>query len=485
MRSILLTILIPILGFSSSLEELRNFFLREGYIVETDKGSVVTDLGQDKTFVGEQFIVLKEGSKIVHPVTGRILGRKEEIKGLIEITDLKKNFSFARVLEDKGIKKGYKIKLKIGSICFEGSEESFFLISSVLKNVIKGKKWDSTVKELKEGYGITFKNKPIAFFPYSLPSKGKVFKIKAQLIKSFNGLPLSADLCKFGGKRYIAVLFEEFLVVYRFEEKLSEYTKMYLPAGFPLWIQCVQLEDSEDFILISMITGDSANSLIVKLENKTPFILEKDIPLLIAVLDKRNPQNTFVGQEFDSRNLWGEIKRLKFKSGRLILKEKYPAPPGFRVDSAYMYKDFLIFIDSNGYLKVFKGSELVLSRKKFGGSYTTAELPDIYEMEENYSFNPRVSIIFLQNKAYALFIKNSGSPAHNLLNLSEFQEGEVYLLKLEIGSEIQKAEGKSFKKAIQSIVPISETEILVLTAKKGTLSLNNRGSLYKVKILLQ
>jgi hypothetical protein len=48
--------------------------------------------------VGDLFSVLKPGRKVVHPVTGKVIGTLEEPKGFLKITRIKTGFSFARTV---------------------------------------------------------------------------------------------------------------------------------------------------------------------------------------------------------------------------------------------------------------------------------------------------------------------------------------------------------------------------------------------------
>jgi len=235
---------------------------------------------------------------------------------------------------------------------------------------------------------------------------------------------------------------------------------------------------------LNMISGDSASSALVKVVGSTPVIVKKGIPYFMAVLDKSKAEETFVGQSFDSRNLWGSVKRLKLQGEDVVEGEDFPVPSGFRIDSAILFKDLLIFTDDDGYLRVYRGEELLLSEENFAGSYTTAELPGTYEDENKYTFNPRYGKVMVLKKEYPAVIKNVTSPVYRFLDVTKFSEGEIYLLVSDRRGrlELKKVIGKKFEEAIQAIVTTRKGRTFVITGRTGTLPLQNRGDIFEVEI---
>lgn len=55
------------------------------------------------------------------------------------VEEVGQNFSVARLVEGKDVRVGDRAKVDIKRVCFEGSEEGFFLASSVLPKVERGK----------------------------------------------------------------------------------------------------------------------------------------------------------------------------------------------------------------------------------------------------------------------------------------------------------------------------------------------------------
>ena len=497
-RGLLLITLFLVFGisFSQNLESIKKFFERKGYVVEKLDHKIVLDLGKGSAFVGEVFEVIKEGKKLVHPVTGEVLGTTEEAVGKVRITEVKDKFSFAEILEDRGIEKGNRVRLYYESVCFVGSEEGYFKISSLVGTLKREENCDYVVRELERGFGVERKGIALAFFEKPAPKKvqqtvekktPEEFRLHAKFIFTFPELPLSADVCNLFGdeKDYIAVLFGSKLRIYEvLRKELVEYASMNLPAGYPVSVQCAPLDRGRDVILLNMVSGGSMSSALVKVVGSTPVIVKKDIPYFMAVLDKSRAEETFVGQKFDGSDFWGSVKRLKLEGEDIVELEDFPVPSGFRIDSAILFKDLLIFTDEDGYLRVYRGDELLLSEENFSGSYTTAELPGTYEDENKYIFNPRYGVTEVLGEKYPVVIKNITSPVYRFLDVAKFSEGEIYILVSDSRGrlELKKVIGRKFEEAIQAVLATRDGRTFVITGRTGTLPLQNRGDIFEVEI---
>ncbi len=491
-RVLILLLLLISISLSEELEKIKEFFERKGIVVEVLNGKVIIDLGRGRVFEGEEFSVFSEGRKIVHPVTGEVLGYIEEEKGRIKITDVRERFSVGEILEDKGIEKGLKVKLIAKDVCFEGSEENFFRISSIIKNLKEGNNCTYVIKEFGGGFGITFTGKAVAFIEKEREGKEIVFKegeeekelkfsLETQFILSFPDLPISADICNFFGdnREFITVLFPDVLKIYEFiNDELIEFATMYLPAGRPISVQCAKLEGEKDLILLNMISTKDANSHILRVIGDTIVTEVKNIPYIMAVLDKGDVKNSFVGQLFEEGE-FKEVKRLTFEGSSVSEAGDFSVPSGFRIDSAIKVKDVLIFVDEEGYLRVFKNNKLLLSEKDFSGSYTIAEIEEDYEGTTKIIINPRPFIVKLHGRLYVGVIKNITNPIYRFLNVAKFSEGEIYLLLIDNeDAKLKKVKSRKFEETIQSVVPLNDNTVLIFTGRTGTLAVQ-KGDLYK------
>jgi len=80
-------------------EVVRDFTPISGYVIMETEGEYLIDLDASKGIAaGDLFSVIKSGKKITHPVTGKVLGTLEEVKGILKVTRLQSGYSFARLL---------------------------------------------------------------------------------------------------------------------------------------------------------------------------------------------------------------------------------------------------------------------------------------------------------------------------------------------------------------------------------------------------
>lgn len=115
-----------------------------GYVVMETDGEFIIDLDAGKGIsTGDLFSVVAPGKKIVHPVSGKELGTLEKVKGILKVTRLQTEFSYARTLgKVEGIKRGDPIRryAHIPAIFWDytGSGEPFFMR---LRDTLSHLKW--------------------------------------------------------------------------------------------------------------------------------------------------------------------------------------------------------------------------------------------------------------------------------------------------------------------------------------------------------
>jgi len=119
-----------------------------GYIIMETNGEYIVDLDASKGILsGDLFSVVQPGKKIIHPVSGKILGTLMEVKGVLKVTRLEKGYSYARVLgKAKGIKRGDPIRRyeNIPALFWDytGQGEPFFM---QLRDSLPNLKWQDYV----------------------------------------------------------------------------------------------------------------------------------------------------------------------------------------------------------------------------------------------------------------------------------------------------------------------------------------------------
>lgn len=117
-----------------------------GYVIMAKDGQYIIDLDAKKGIsTGDLFSVVQPGEKIIHPVSGKILGTLEELKGILKVTRLEKGYSYARVLgKAKGIQRGDPIRRyeNIPALFWDytGNGEPFFM---QLRNKLPKLEWQN------------------------------------------------------------------------------------------------------------------------------------------------------------------------------------------------------------------------------------------------------------------------------------------------------------------------------------------------------
>ncbi len=479
-----------------TLQGLKDFFHREGYVVKVDGNRVLIDLGKEKVRVGEEFMILREGKEIVHPITKQVIGRESQQVGVLRVEEVQDNFSYARLIEGSP-REGDRIRLLAKDVCFDGSEDWFFKLRSVLPELKREKTCTYTIKELKDGIGVEYRNSPVAFFQTQQAVVQGIERAsledinllaRPRLLKPLTSLPLSADLCDLTGtgKEFLLVLFSGRIEVYELlKNDLVKRFDYSLPAGAPIGLRCGKITgDGRDLVLVNMISGDSPNSLILRAVGDSLVPIRRNIPYLMGVLDKNRPKETFVGQRFTFRDRFGQTVRLSLEGENLRETGAFLAPRGFRIDSAFYFGDHLVFTDSTGRVRVFRGDAEVFSTEEgFGSSYTLVEIP-LEQGKVNFIFNPPGTKAKFLNFNMAFVVKNHTGVVQRFLDIVKYSRGELFI----IGERrkdlvfIRPIRGGNFEEAVQAVLTTRDGRILVLTGRTGTLTIQNRGEVYELEL---
>ncbi|WP_448583521.1 hypothetical protein [Thermocrinis sp.] len=494
-RLVLIFLLFLSFSLSDELREnLKSFFEREGYVIKVEGDRVWVDVKNLRE--KEELIVLREGKEIIHPITKQSLGRELEKIGKVVVEEVKDKFSVGRLLEGKDVRPGDRVKLEIKSVCYEGSEEGYFLLSSILSKVERGKNCNYTVREFERGYGVEFKGSAIAFFEkptVGIPRASLEdinILVKGKFVKQLPSLPISADVGDVvgDGRDYLVVLFSGKVEVYEIiRNDIVLKTAYSLPAGVPVSLVLASVGDEKkDYIIVNMISGTGANSVILRMVGGVLTPVLKDVPYIMGVLDKSRPKETFLGQRFDSKVKFGNVIRLSLEGNRLQERGLFLAPRGFRIDSAIYYGNYLIFVDSAGRLKVFEDdSEIYASEDSFDGSYAYVEIVE-GDLKHRFVFYPKPALVKLMNFSLTLVPKNTGGSVLKILDVLKFTRGELVIVgekkkRLVFSKTVR---GSEFLEAIQAVVSTKDGRVFVLTGRVGTIPVQSKGDLYELEFRL-
>ncbi|WP_448588091.1 hypothetical protein [Thermocrinis sp.] len=494
MAKLLIFLFFISLSFSSELKEsLRLFFEREGYVIKVEGDRVWVDIKNLRE--KEEVVIFREGKELIHPITKQPLGKEMERVGKAVVEQVGERFSVGRLVEGKDVKPGDRVKVDMKSICYEGSEEGYFLISSLYPKVEKGRNCPYLVKEFERGYGVEFKGSPVAFFERQVAGMPRAgiedidVLVKGKFVKGLPSLPISADVGDVAGdgRDHLVILFPGKVEVYEIVRSDIVLKASYsLPAGVPVSLTVARVgEEKRDYILVSMISGTRASSVILKMVGGVLLPVARDVPYLLGVLDKSRPKETFLGQRFDHKVRFGSVIRLSLEGDRLQEKGVFLAPRGFRIDSALYYGNYLLFVDNSGRLKVFDGdSEIYSSDIGFDGSYAYAEITA--DVKESFVFYPKASVINILNFKLALVPKNTGGNVLKFLDILKFSRGELMMVgERKKGLVFSKTvRGSEFLEAIQAVVSTKDGRVFVITGRVGTIPVQNRGDLYELEFRL-
>ncbi|WP_432821917.1 FG-GAP repeat domain-containing protein [Trichloromonas sp.] len=110
---ILLVQLVPAAALAGLAETVgRDFKPLAGVVVMPVDGQYIIDLdAASGVVIGDLFSVVKPGANIIHPVTGAVLGKLDEVKAVLQVVRVKSGYSYVRALDgSSGIVKGETIR---------------------------------------------------------------------------------------------------------------------------------------------------------------------------------------------------------------------------------------------------------------------------------------------------------------------------------------------------------------------------------------
>jgi len=112
--AVLFPLLFPAMPRAAVIDQIREDFRPvTGYVIMPVGEEYLIDLDAANGLqVGDLIAVVREGEKIVHPVTKEVLGSLDEVKGVLQVTRIKSGYSYARpVVPAKGdISRGDKVR---------------------------------------------------------------------------------------------------------------------------------------------------------------------------------------------------------------------------------------------------------------------------------------------------------------------------------------------------------------------------------------
>ena len=129
---LLLALPLTALAAGVPADAVRDFKPLAGHVVMPVEGQFLIDLDAGKgVSAGDLFSVVKPGREIVDPVSKKVLGSLDEVKGTLEVTRVRSGYSYAKPLGTAaGIGKGDEIRrfsdMKAVFWDYTGAGEAFY-----------------------------------------------------------------------------------------------------------------------------------------------------------------------------------------------------------------------------------------------------------------------------------------------------------------------------------------------------------------------
>lgn len=450
-------------------EVARDFKPISGYVIMEAEGEYLIDLDAGKgVSAGDLFSVIKPGEKITHPVTGKVLGTLEEVKGILKATRVQEGYSFARLLgKSVEIKRGDPVRRYAGMSAalwdYTGKGETFFF---QLRDQLPSLKWqeystsqtnkpDQPGAPTKDGPNLIFiltsggveardaefqlihtygppqsvvsaaPGAAVAVLSKGVPARPELKERVTyeptyhgyQTIGELSRLTLMADFVKHKGQLLMVTTDGKQVRVFEVSDKLPLIANGSPPGvGSILAVKWWWPSVSTDLHLaVTTMTNNAVASTIFKLQGGKLVTVREWIPFFLGSfdLDKDGVPETLLRQSFDRDIFWGDqIRELLLGNGNLkVAKPKVKLPRLFTVLGS-TFAD----ITSDGKLEtiivrdrslyIYAGTkELYQSSAQIGGSLAMAS----YELNPGANFS-NVMTAFLEISPITADLDGDGRP---------------------------------------------------------------------------
>ena len=427
-------------------EVVGDFTPISGYVIMVAGGEYLIDLDASKgVSAGDLFSLIKPGEKITHPVTGKVLGTLEEVKGILKVTRLQSGYSFARLLDKSTeIKRGDPIRryANMSAILWDytGEGETFFF---QLRDKLSDLKWEDyqasqksrpdKLRALKAtgtnlifiltSSGLEVRDSEFQIIhsygpPESLVSAAPIAGVSPltkkapmgskpeerttyeptyqgyQTVAELSAVTLMADFVKDGNELLMAATDGSEVKVYTVGEELSlRASGRPKGMGDTFAVKWWRPDSTAPLHLaVTTITDDEVEATVFRLQGKELLPVEERISFFLGTFDRDGDgvPETLLRQSFDRDIFWGhQIRQLQLTNGGLKhSRPKFKLPRRFTVlgstfaDLTGDGKVETIFVRDRA-LYIYTGKkQLYKSSAQIGGSLAVAS----YELDPGASF---------------------------------------------------------------------------------------------------
>jgi len=420
-------------------EVIKDFTPISGYVIMAAEGEYLIDLDGEKGIAaGDLFSVIKPGKKITHPVTGKVLGTLEEVKGIIKVTRLQSGYSFARPLgKVEKIKRGDQIRryanMSAALWDYMGKGETLFF---ELRQGLPELKWEDfqTSQHLKPkqpeasapgGPSLVFiltssglevrdsefqiihsyRSPDFSAAPPKPQPEGEITYAPTyfgyQALGEFSRLTLMADFVRYTGRLLMATTDGKKVRVHVVADKLPVVAegKTTGPGDILSVRWWRPAAGSNLYLAVTAMADNQMASTILRLNGDKLVPIKEWIPFFLGSFDRDGDGSpeTLLRQSFDREIFWGnQIREVKLVNGALkVSKLKFKLSRRFTVLGS-------IFADVTGdgqaetivvrdkSLYIYSGNkELYQSSAQMGGSLSMVT----YQLDPDISFSNVITAI--------------------------------------------------------------------------------------------
>ncbi len=510
-----------------------DFKALDGYVVMQQDHEILIDLDHKSGLrVGDLVTVLGKSREVVHPATQKVLGKLEQVKGVLKVTQMRAGYSFTRLLTPKAkIRRGDRIR-RYGAMRavfwdYTGHGRELY---QQLKRGLPDLKWrdyqtdqrnrpkqvaaDSlqpdqlgfvlkadglqvldTEANLVRRYAATTAARPPTALPRAQASSkpapaaakpGLVNYGSADALGDLGGAIKMADMAPHGAGPLWAVTDGKQIRVYRSGTRLD---LVYEGRRYPDQILSVKWYAPEPDVLYIVANAWSEvenrpAARILSWQSDRLQTVKDHIPLILGAfdLDGDGRPETLLGQEFDPELFYGRrIKQLTIQGGKLETgRPGIELPQRFAVVGS-RFADLdrdgspeAIFV-RQGILRIYSGKKVLYkSAKQMGGTLSVltykknAGFVDFMLASAFFEVSPVTADIDGDGLLEILAIA-SDQPALKAPGISNRIKGSrLVVLKQQDGSFVKGTLGEPLDSAVQGL-SISGRRVLYVASEPGSL----------------
>ena len=336
-----------------------------GYVIQPEGDEFLIDLdARQQIAVGDLFTAFRPGEKIIHPITGEVLGTHDSVKGVLKVSRIKEGYSICTpVGVHAGIQRGDVIR----RIVTPGEPQLQQTAAPIAPAPAAAAESIVVNRTVENVAGTLWTSAP------------------------FTGTPVGVEVGDFDGDglQEIAIAFTDRVEIGRLKNGTYQHlATMKIGVGTRSYaLDAVDLNrDGRPELYVSAATaGSSLVGAVIESIDGRYRITRKDLPWHMRRMNLPGEGVALLGQRFGSRGkvFGGPIFRIQFRDGTLVEGPAYEVPKGINL------YDFTPLTTGNGqklfavvgddhYLSIVAadGKQLGVSGEAVGGSEAYIEMND-------------------------------------------------------------------------------------------------------------